>query len=130
MMARKETLVPLVTKCPTCGEVEEVYLLVETGWKPESIEPSRLFHNCKNNHRYNLDRTNVYADLSGAVRSVGQKIRSARLAKKLGVTDLASKAHISAGELNKYESGQQKPREVVLEEIAHALGVPVDSLRP
>ncbi len=129
MNAEKKPLVPLVTKCPNCGLEEDLGLLVEPDWKSENIESCKLFRRCGNGHEFALDRANSYTDLSGLALRIGEKIKQARRAKSLTQTTLGLKIGLSAGEIGRYESGEAKPTEVKLREIADALGVSVDSLR-
>jgi transcriptional regulator with XRE-family HTH domain len=58
---------------------------------------------------------------------LGQRLRSARIAKGWTQTELAS-GDVSVGYISRIESGQRRPNASVLNDLAVRLGVPVDHL--
>jgi len=58
---------------------------------------------------------------------LGQRLRSARIAKGWTQTELAS-GDVSVGYVSRIESGQRRPNASVLNDLAVRLGVPVDHL--
>ncbi|MDR1026544.1 MAG: helix-turn-helix domain-containing protein [Lactobacillus sp.] len=58
--------------------------------------------------------------------SIGQKIKSARMEKKIKIKDLADKLGITYQQLQKHEKGVNRLTICRLIEIAHALDVPIE----
>lgn len=59
----------------------------------------------------------------------GKQIKEARVKAKLTQEKLAQKAGISVFTLQKYESGDRKPKIESLQKIANALGIPITRLK-
>ena len=63
-----------------------------------------------------------------APNEFGEYLRRLRLEKKLGIRELARKAHLDAGALTRLEQGNRKPRPETLKALASALNVPLADL--
>jgi transcriptional regulator with XRE-family HTH domain len=62
-------------------------------------------------------------------RSIGDNIRSFRLAKGLRQVDLGKLCGMADSQIGTYERGETKPKQETLERIAGALGITVEDLR-
>lgn len=60
--------------------------------------------------------------------TIGERIRKARLSKKLSQAELGEKLNVSQAMIAQYERGKRTPKIYTIQKIAHELEVPVSSL--
>ena len=68
------------------------------------------------------------ADMANDDRSLGERVRDARLDKKLGVREFARQLEITPSYLSDIEADRRAPAEALMKTLAHALDLEFDEM--
>lgn len=80
------------------------------------------------NNKLSVDPILQEKEATTLAERVGERIRTIRIAAGLSLSELGSKVGLNADRMQKYENGQRKPKQAMLQNIADALHVSIDAL--
>lgn len=80
------------------------------------------------NNKLSVDPILQEKEATTLAERVGERIRTIRIEAGLSLSELGNKVGLNADRMQKYENGQRKPKQALLQKIADALHVSIDAL--